>query len=118
MVSRHTQVSIIASLDEIPVFATEQHEAEYWRTHSFSEELLDQMAPVGDDVLPPARPRTRPVAVRFDQDIVRRLKALASVKQKGYQTLLKEFVVERLYEEEKREGLVGGPDSVRPTRTR
>jgi hypothetical protein len=26
---------------------------------------------------------------------------------KGYQTLLKEFVIERLYEEEKREGLVG-----------
>ncbi len=26
---------------------------------------------------------------------------------KGYQTLLKEFIVERLYEEEKREGLVG-----------
>ena len=30
------------------------------------------------------------------------------MKGKGYQTLLKEFVVERLYEEEKREGLVGG----------
>jgi hypothetical protein len=27
-------------------------------------------------------------------------------KNKGYQTLLKEFVVERLYEEEKREGIL------------
>ena len=28
-------------------------------------------------------------------------------RHKGYQTLLKEFVMERLYEEEKREGLLG-----------
>jgi hypothetical protein len=27
-------------------------------------------------------------------------------KGKGYQTLLKEFVLERLYEEEKREGVI------------
>jgi hypothetical protein len=38
---------------------------------------------------------------------LRRLKTLAERRDKGYQTLLKEFVVERLYEEEKREGLVG-----------
>jgi len=31
----------------------------------------------------------------------------ARCRDKGYQTLLKEFVAERLYEEEKREGLVG-----------
>jgi hypothetical protein len=46
--------------------------------------------------------------VRFDEDVLKRLRALARKKGKGYQTLLKEFVVERLYEEEKREGLVGG----------
>jgi hypothetical protein len=36
-----------------------------------------------------------------------RLKRLARKRHKGYQTLLKEFVIERLYEEEKREGLHG-----------
>jgi predicted transcriptional regulator len=45
--------------------------------------------------------------VRFDDSTVRRLKVLAERRHKGYQTLLKEFVAERLYEEEKREGLVG-----------
>ncbi len=35
-----------------------------------------------------------------------RLKRLARKRHKGYQTLLKEFVIERLYEEEKREGLL------------
>ena len=47
------------------------------------------------------------MAIGFDPDVLKRLQALAKKKGKGYQTLLKEFVLERLYEEEKREGLVG-----------
>jgi uncharacterized protein (DUF4415 family) len=50
--------------------------------------------------------RTRPVGIRFDEDVLKRLKALAAQKGKGYQTMLKEFVMERLYEEEKREGII------------
>ncbi len=50
--------------------------------------------------------RTTPIAIRFDQFTLTRLKALAALRNTGYQTLLKEFVVERLYEEEKREGIV------------
>lgn len=54
-----------------------------------------------------ARPgRTTPIAVRFDQFTLKRLRTLAALRNKGYQTLLKEFVVERLYEEEKREGII------------
>jgi predicted DNA binding CopG/RHH family protein len=52
-------------------------------------------------------PRTTPVAIRFDQLTLARLKALAALRNTGYQTLLKEFVVERLYEEEKRAGIIG-----------
>ena len=36
------------------------------------------------------------------------LTRLARKRHKGYQTLLNEFVIERLYEEEKREGLLNG----------
>ena len=50
--------------------------------------------------------RTTPIAIRFDQFTLTRLKALAALRNTGYQTLLKEFVVERLYEEEKREGII------------
>jgi hypothetical protein len=52
------------------------------------------------------RGRTTPVAVRFDQFTLTRLKTLAALRNTGYQTLLKEFVVERLYEEEKRAGII------------
>lgn len=50
--------------------------------------------------------RTTPIAVRFDQFTLERLRTLAGARNIGYQTLLKEFVIERLYEEEKREGIV------------
>jgi predicted DNA binding CopG/RHH family protein len=56
----------------------------------------------------PPRPakRTTPIAIRFDEFTIKRLKALAALRNTGYQTLLKDFVVERLYEEEKREHLI------------
>jgi hypothetical protein len=50
--------------------------------------------------------RTTPIAVRFDRFTLMRLKTLATLHNTGYQTLLKEFVVERLYEEEKRAGII------------
>lgn len=50
--------------------------------------------------------RTTPIAIRLDQFTLTRLKALAALRNTGYQTLLKEFLVERLYEEEKREGII------------
>jgi hypothetical protein len=61
----------------------------------------------GHSTRPPrARGRTTPIAVRFDEFTIKRLKDLAERRNIGYQTLLKEFVVERLYEEEKRERII------------
>jgi predicted DNA binding CopG/RHH family protein len=56
----------------------------------------------------PPRPakRTTPIAIRFDEFTIKRLKELAGRRNTGYQTLLKDFVVERLYEEEKRERII------------
>ena len=46
-------------------------------------------------------------AVRFDETTLQRVRALAARRYLGYQTLTKQFVTERLYEEEKRDGTVG-----------
>ena len=64
------------------------------------------------DRLPPSRektvtrPRKGTISVRMEDDLVNRLKALAAVKGVGYQTLLRQFVADRVYEEEKREGIL------------
>jgi hypothetical protein len=98
--------SIVNSWDQVPAFTSEAQESRYWASHVMGEALLRKMRPAPKGLLPAPRPRTRPVAVRFDDSTLGRIKALAAHRHKGYQTLLKEFVTERLYEEEKREGIV------------
>jgi predicted DNA binding CopG/RHH family protein len=108
MAERPSPMVTIHSWDEVPQFSSEAEESEWWGNHDLGGELLDQFKPVP---LTPAeiaykQARTRPVAVRFDESTLERIRNLAKLRNKGYQTLLKEFVVERLYEEEKREGIV------------
>jgi hypothetical protein len=100
------ELTVIADVGEIPEFADEAEEAEFWATHEFSDTVAAQAEPPPAGLLPNPRPRTVPIAVRFDPSTLDRIKALATLRHKGYQTLLKEFVVERLYEEERRERLI------------
>jgi len=104
---RSTQLIEIQSWEEMPAFKDEEEEAEWWATHSLGAGILDAPdAADFDDMLPPAR-RSTPVSIRFDAGTLGRLKSLAHRRHKGYQTMVKEFVAERLYEEEKREGIIG-----------
>ncbi len=102
--TRDPVMILIHSLDEIPVFASEDEEHRFWQTHELADALWNTLPATLEEDLP--RPRTKPVPVRFDEDVLRRVLALAAKRHIGYQTLLKQFVIERLYEEEKREGLV------------
>jgi hypothetical protein len=103
-------MDVIESFDQVPEFENEADEATFWSTHRLGGPALEQLESLPEEFLPVRR--TRPIAVRFDEDILHRLKALAKRKGKGYLTLLKEFVVERLYEEERRMGLI---ESDRPS---
>jgi hypothetical protein len=47
------------------------------------------------------------VAVRFEETTLQRVRALAARRHQGYQTLIMQFVTERLYTEEKCDGFVG-----------
>jgi predicted DNA binding CopG/RHH family protein len=103
----------IKGWDEVPSFTSEKEEQAWWDEHDISEELLETFEPRSErDHLPPprekiiTRPRKAPISVRMENDLVNRLKALAAVKGVGYQTLLRQFVAERVYEEEKREGII------------
>jgi predicted DNA binding CopG/RHH family protein len=93
---------------DVPADMTEEQARAFWNTHEITEEYLERAAPVPADALPPAGSRSTHIALRIPQDTLDRVKALAAKRGRGYQTLIKQFLVERLYEEEKREGLVGG----------
>lgn len=46
--------------------------------------------------------KSKLISIRVETEVLHRLQALAREKQKGYQTLLKQFVIERLAEEEQK----------------
>jgi hypothetical protein len=101
--------TVINDPSEIPEFASEEEEVAFWDTHSFGPGMCDHDNSDPDPLLDaiPKRPRTRPVPIPIDDDTMARLKRLAARKGIGYQTMLKTFVMERLYEEEKRTGILG-----------
>lgn len=96
---------LVNSTDEIPQAMTEGEEDAFWQTHEYGPALLAQMRPARevDPGLPPARPRSATITIRFEADVLARLRQVAARRGVAYQTLLKRFVVERLYEEERRE---------------
>ncbi len=85
---------------QVPPHMSKREEAEFWSSHEITKEFLGKAkrAAAGELPLP-----SKSISVRFDDDVLQRLRKLAAQKRKKYQTLLKEFVIERLYEEEKRQ---------------
>lgn len=98
---------LVDSWDDVPRFANECEEAAWWANHSFSDRFFNENPPDELDRLPPPGMRSYPVSIGFDANTVDRLKAVAKKQGKSYYTLIQEFVCERLYEEEKREGIIG-----------
>lgn len=92
---------------DIPAFKTEAEEAEFWATHALGDGLFEgaEADAAALDMLAalPKRPaKSNPTSIRLGRDLEQRLRVLAEKKGTSYQTLLKEFVLERVYEEEKR----------------
>lgn len=88
----------ITSRDEIPDNMTNEEAAEFWSTHCMSEELLENS--VTEDDLPRRNGRTKTISIRLEYDLLERIQGVAERKHMGYQTLMKQFLIERVYEEE------------------
>ena len=96
---------VVERREDLPAGMSFEEARAFWDTHRPGEGLVGP---------PPGRASRRKAAtaigLRLEADTVHRLRRLAEKKGTKYQTLLKQFVVERLYEEEKREGLVAAPE--------
>ena len=97
--------------NEIPTFRDDAEAAAFWESHEVGEGLLTSIRDVD---APLTRSFRRPqgtvqISLKLERDTKRRLETVAKAKGMPYQTLLKSFLAERLYEEEKRLGLVQRP---------
>lgn len=100
---------IINSVNQIPEAMTELEARDFWDSHSIGASLLQE--PVDTDLqakLQAARAerKSRNITLNISTQVEQRLRHVASIKHTPYQSLLKEFVIERLYEEEKRLGVL------------
>lgn len=104
-----TELTPLTDPSQIPANMTDDQAAEFWQTHEVTDEYLAKAGEPDDDNDPPKRTPTQSVttSLRLERNTTDRLRRLARDKGMGYQTLLKQFVLERLYEEEKRAGVHG-----------
>jgi hypothetical protein len=67
---KRRKVIEVDSLADVPDFASDGEAAAFWDTHGMSKHFLDTEPEFEPDWLPPPRPRTTPVAVHLDKDVI------------------------------------------------
>lgn len=96
----------INSWDEVPRFANETEEHDYWATHCLGDALLPTFTRRGDPRLPEPRAEAPDVPVSLTRETIQRLHELALRKGSTYQSLAREFIAQRLAEEEQQKGVI------------
>ena len=83
----------ISSWEEIPDFADEAEEAAFWKTHEIESALMR-----GSEHAPDSRESTT-ITLRFDPRMLSRIKRMARSRFLNYQSMMKQWLAERLEDE-------------------
>jgi predicted DNA binding CopG/RHH family protein len=107
LLARDKNRAVLVQFEEM----TETEVQAFWQTHEVGEGLLAEPLDAALKAkLQAARDarKSRNITMNLSTNLEQRLRVLAERKHTPYQTLLKEFVLERVYEEEKRLGILEG----------
>jgi predicted DNA binding CopG/RHH family protein len=96
MTKENREYRVIDDPEDVPAFSTDDEEAQFWATHELGEGMVSRMEALPEGLLPTARPRTKAISMRMDIELLASVKEVAKARDVPYQTLLKQFVVERL----------------------
>lgn len=83
----------ISRWSDIPEFADEAAEAQFWATHELDARLMTASVHEAD-----ARESTT-ITLRFDPRMLSRIKRIARSRFLNYQSMMKQWLAERLEEE-------------------
>ena len=86
-------LAIITDLESIPFFASIAEEEQFWESHQLSVALM-QSSLVSTDTN-----ESTTITLRMDPRMLSRLKRLARQRYLNYQSMLKQWVAERLEKE-------------------
>jgi predicted DNA binding CopG/RHH family protein len=80
----------------IPKFKSAEDEAAYWDSHSLADHLDEFKAAPGTRFVKPVK---RLISMRYDVELVRKIRQIAAWKGTPYQTLMHQWLTERANEE-------------------
>jgi len=86
-------LAIVTSWEDVPLFADQREETEFWEGHQLALPLLQ-----GSLVSTDSNESTT-ITLRMDPRMLSRLKRLARQRYLNYQSMLKQWVAERLEKE-------------------
>ncbi|MDW8344749.1 MAG: CopG family antitoxin [Verrucomicrobiae bacterium] len=83
-------IEVVNRWEEIPAFACEHDEAKFWQTHRLDSRLLSQSLLTAD------QSESTTISLRMDPRMLARIKRLARSRYLGYQSMIKQWIAERL----------------------
>jgi predicted DNA binding CopG/RHH family protein len=86
-------MNLIARWSDIPEFADEEAEARFWETHELDGRLMATSVHEAD-----SRESTT-ITLRFDPRMLSRIKRIARSRYLNYQSMMKQWLAERLEDE-------------------
>jgi len=86
-------VTMISSWENVPAFGNEREEAQFWIQHSVEPSLMEG-AVTGAD-----QSESTTISLRIDPRMLARLKRLARSRYLNYQSMIKQWVSEKLESE-------------------
>ncbi len=90
----HPQMKTLKSWSEVPAsFPSEKEEAQFWSTHQIEGRLMENAMAGGGQI------ESTTITIRFDPRMLARLKRLARSRYLNYQSMMKQWIAERLEKE-------------------
>ncbi len=86
-------MDVIAKWETIPRFDSEKDEAAFWAAHRVDIALLEESVSASDQA------ESTTITLRMDPRMLARLKRLARLRFLNYQSMIKQWVAERLDQE-------------------
>ncbi len=90
-------MNVISNWSAIPDFADEAEEARFWESHEIDGRLMASSLHEAD-----ARESTT-ITLRFDPRMLSRIKRLARSRFLNYQSMIKQWLAERMEEENRKQ---------------
>ena len=87
------RMKIISEWKEIPLFNDENEEAEYWNKHQLDAHLMNS------SIHQPDSRESTTITLRFDPRMLARIKRIARSRFLNYQSMMKQWLSERLEDE-------------------